>query len=94
MLDSPQQQSPPEETLAVHYTLVARQRVYIYKYLPRIKTATFLKGKPYLKSLSCSTNVIGHRFRNFDKESFKLTRTKTGMRGRKEKENLIEKAEK
>lgn len=66
----------------------------MFKYFPPIKTATFLKGKIYFKSLLCSINVIWHRFRNFYKESFKLTRTKTGMRGRKEEENSIEKAEK
>lgn len=64
------------------------------KYFLPSKTPTSLKEKLCLKSL-CFTNVIGHRFTNLHN---KPTRTERGMllrqKGRKEKKNSNEKAEK
>lgn len=76
---------------------VAQLKVCMSKWFPPIKTATSSKEKLCLNIL-CSTNVIGYRFKNLYKESFKLLRiersTLLRQRERKKKENSNEKAEK
>lgn len=52
--------------------------IRVYNFMP-IKTATSLKEKLCVQFLSCSTNVIGHIFKNLCKESFKLTRIESGI---------------
>lgn len=49
------------------------------KYFLLIKTATSIKEKLCLKSLLCSTNVTGQRFKNLSKKSFKSIRIGRGV---------------